>query len=411
MTDMKAEIVIVGAGVIGSGLAMGLAELGAGRDVLVVDPDLEGTFSSSELNAGGVRATFNQPANVEASKISIEYFTQNAQEVGYRACGYLWMHGPERFERALKEREKWLAQGWEVEAWTPAELQSRRPFIDQVADLGGALFAPRDGLLNPNLLKSHFREKAKAGGVRFADRLRVRGAGVGETGVSLDCERLPSVLSREEKETIFTSAATDEVRADVTRERVQAGIVVNCAGPWAAEIAGILGYESPSFPVRRQICVFDCREVDLSPYGMMIDSSGVYFHPEATNIMGGIAVRDEPRGKNFAYDGEDFFQEKIWMALAERSSKFASLKHLTGWGGLYEVSPDESAIIGEAHGTKPGRVFEAHSFSGHGVMHSYAVGRALAERIVHGECRTMDLAPFACGRFLTGRTISETAVI
>jgi glycine/D-amino acid oxidase-like deaminating enzyme len=147
---------------------------------------------------------------------------------------------------------------------------------------------------------------------------------------------------------------------------------------------------------------------------MMIDPSGVYFHPEAGYILGGVAERDEPRGQNFSYGGESFFQEKIWMPLSERSTKFEALRHLNGWGGLYEVSPDESAIVGEVDDGAPrgrGRIFESHSYSGHGVMHSYACGVALAEKIIFGKSTTIDLEAFSGSRFSKGKLLSETAVI
>jgi glycine/D-amino acid oxidase-like deaminating enzyme len=145
---------------------------------------------------------------------------------------------------------------------------------------------------------------------------------------------------------------------------------------------------------------------------MIVDPSGVYFHPEAGYILGGVAERDEPHGQNFLYGGEEFFQEKIWMPLTERSSKFEALRHLNGWAGLYEVSPDESAIIGEVRGPGTGgRVFESHSYSGHGIMHSYACGVALAELLIRERSEIVDLEPFNGDRFEKGRLLSETAVI
>ncbi len=190
--------------------------------------------------------------------------------------------------------------------------------------------------------------------------------------------------------------------------------VVNCAGPWASEVARILGYLSPSYPLRRQICLFDCRDVDLTPYGMMIDPTGVYFHPEASNGLAGFASPDEPRGINYQYDGESFFQEVVWPALYERSTSFERLKHVTGWAGLYEVSPDESSILGQVmtgEAGRSGRVFEAHSFSGHGAMHSYAAGQALAEWMMKGKYLTLDAAPLNAQRFDTGAFIRESLVI
>ncbi|MBC7386483.1 MAG: FAD-binding oxidoreductase [Cryobacterium sp.] len=407
----RAETVIIGAGVIGSALAMALAERGS-ESVVVIDPDLEGTLSSSELNAGGVRATFHQELNILASKISIDYFREHAEDVGFREVGYLWIHKEQGMQESLRSLPKWQAAGWPVEVWDAQRLREYAPFIDRVENLAGALWSPRDGLLNPNLLKLHYRNRAKAKGVRFIDRLALSGSSADAEGLRLDFQRMPDSFSREDKEAFYKKENEDESSA--VSHSIRAEKVVNAAGPWAARVAKILGYESPSFNVRRQISLFDCREVDLSPYGMIIDPSGVYFHPEAGYILGGVAERDTPAGPNFHYDGEAYFQEKIWMPLSETSSKFEALRHLSGWGGLYEVSPDESAIVGMAktvQGFGKARVFESHSYSGHGVMHSYACGVALAEQILEGKSSTLDLEPFSGDRFARGLRLEETAVI
>jgi len=408
------ETLIIGAGLIGSSVAMHLAKLGM-TGIRVVDFDLEGTLSSSELNAGGVRATWVQPINIQMSKATIEYFAKVADEVGYRACGYLWLHSPDRLEHALKARERQVGMGWPVEVWDVAELRRRVPFIDKTDGIAGAAFAPRDGLLNPNLLKNHFRAEARALGVVFDDRTLVRKVEYSATGrakVRLTAERFEGVMSHEAKlEVLGPEPRASYGRAEVVYEAQR---VINCAGPWASQIAGILGYPTPVKPVRRQVCIFDCRDVDLTPYGMIVDTSGVYFHPEATNGLAGFAVPGEPDGINYNYEGDTFFNEIIWPALYERSSGFERLKHLTGWAGQYEVSPDECAIIGPAVAGEAGRsgaVFEAHSFSGHGVMHSWAAGLALAEKIVRGRYETFDCEILSAKRFETGALIRENLVI
>jgi sarcosine oxidase len=174
-------------------------------------------------------------------------------------------------------------------------------------------------------------------------------------------------------------------------------------------VAKILGYHCPSFPLKRQISIFDCRDLDLSPYGMFIDTSGVYFHPEASNGLCGLADPTQQSGYDFQYDGESFFQEKIWLPLYERSSAFERLRHLTGWAGLYEVSPDHSAIIGEVSQG----LYEIHSFSGHGVMQSYAAARGLVEWILYKKYQTLDLSPFSGKRFSENKPLQnpETWVI
>ncbi|MGE0616382.1 MAG: NAD(P)/FAD-dependent oxidoreductase [Bacteriovoracia bacterium] len=411
----KVDTLVIGAGLVGSSLAMHLARLGA-SGVRVIDFDLEGSLSSSELNAGGVRATFSQPVNIECSKLSIEYFAKIPEESGYRACGYLWLHGPERFARAQAEHKLQTQMGWPVEVLDRAGITARFPFIDRTEDLAGAMFAPRDGLVNPNLLKMHFRQEGRAAGAVFEDRRLVRAVEIVDSAANggyryrIACERYPSILSVEDKIQVLSGQPT------AAGERVEylAKQVVNCAGAWAGEIAKLLKYPHVTKAVRRQVCIFDCRDIDLSPYGMVVDNSGVYFHPEATNGLAGFANHQEPEGFNYAYDGESFFMDIIWPALFERSSKFERLKHLTGWSGLYEVSPDESAIIGAVELGEAGRVggcFEAHSFSGHGAMHSYAAGLALAEKMLRGRYETLDLHPLRGARFECGDLVREGAVI
>jgi glycine/D-amino acid oxidase-like deaminating enzyme len=410
MQTVQVDTLIIGAGLVGSSVAMHLARLGA-ESVRVVDFDLEGSLSSSELNAGGVRATWNQAINIECSKLSIEYYASVAEEVGYRPVGYLWLHTPERLPYAMKARDRQLSAGWDVEAWDVAELRRRVPFIDKTDGIAGAVFAPRDGLVNPNLLKNHFRAEARARGVAFDDRRLVRRGQVSAQGVTVECEIFPAQLVPEAKAGILAGQEPSFERQPV---RYEAKRVVNCAGPWAPMIAQMLGYACPSHPVRRQVCIFDCREVDLTPYGMIVDTSGVYFHPEATNGLAGFGDRAEPIGINYAYDGEKFFMDVIWPALYERSSGFEKLKHLTGWAGLYEVSPDESAIVGaveQGSVGESGRVFEAHSFSGHGVMHCYAVGRGLAEKMLRGRYETIDLGELSGNRFEQGRLVQENLII
>jgi glycine/D-amino acid oxidase-like deaminating enzyme len=142
---------------------------------------------------------------------------------------------------------------------------------------------------------------------------------------------------------------------------------------------------------------------------MIVDTSGVYFHPEAENILVGWADPSEDPGYNFIYDEEKFFMEKIWPTLWNRIPATESLKHVTGWAGLYAESPDESAILGKS--PKYENVFEAHSFSGRGAMQSPAIGLGLAEFLFHGEYKTLDLSPLKIERFETGELLTEGLVI
>ncbi len=397
------DILIIGAGLVGSSTALHLAELGA-KNVAVIDADLFGRLSSSELNAGGARTTWDQCLNVELSKASIAWLKHNAEAVGFRQCGYLWMFNHEQWPGALK-RVEFLKQkhGIELDVLSVEALQRKLPFVDKTDDLAGANFSPLDGLFNPNLAKNLMRDEARAKGVAFLDGHRVKAVKLGSGDrVAVTCELIPPKNESELKD--FYEGDPAILQKNETVE-LRGRILVNAAGPWASRIAKLIGYETPVYAIRRQVSIFDCKEFDMSPYGMVVDSSGVYFHPEATNILGGWADHSEAKGWNLNYDGASFFEEKIWMPLYNRSSKFEQLKHLTGWGGLYEMTPDKTAILGAVDGLP--HVFENHGFSGRGAMQSWAAGRGLAELIQTGAFQTINLAGMDGGRFRRGEPLPE----
>lgn len=402
------DILIVGAGLIGSSTAFHLALLGA-KNIAVIDADLAGRLSSSELNAGGARVTWDHSLNVQLSKDSIDFLRSNREITGYRDCGYFWMYNEKQWPGAQR-RVKFLQEkhGIEVEMLDVPAIQRKAPFIDKTEDLVGATFSPHDGLFNPNLVKTYFRDEARKRGVEFLEGHRVKAVALSSGRVEVVCELIPPKNEGELKEFFESDPAVMQKAAGST-VKVTGKQIVNAAGPWASRLAKLIGYETPVFAMRRQVSIFDVRDFDFSHYGMIIDTSGVYFHPEATNILGGYAEPTEAKGWNLNYDGEEFFQEKIWMPLYNRSSKFEQIKHLTGWGGLYEYSPDKTAVLGQVPGM-PG-VFENHSYSGRGAMQSYAAGRGLAELMVKGRFESLDLSAMTGDRFRSGALVQEGLLI
>jgi sarcosine oxidase subunit beta len=184
---------------------------------------------------------------------------------------------------------------------------------------------------------------------------------------------------------------------------IVAGAIAITVGAWAPNVLRMAGLDSPTQAVRRQICLVDCRATSLAPYGMIFDTSGLYFHNEGPHILVGYSPMDEPAGYSFRFDGEQFFQTEIWPRMYARASCFERLRFVSGWAGMYEMSPDRSGIVGRARQ----RIYEAHSFSAHGVMQSYATGQALADLIATGAYRKFDARALSRERFGTGALVYE----
>ncbi len=415
--EENVDVLIAGGGVIGSAIACALTERGI-TDVCVVDLDLSGKYASSELNAGGARATWWHEVNIASCANTIEFFEEHAEEFSFRQNGYLWLYDDaEKFERAKTHHHAQARHGLEIELLDPTILQQRFPVLDRSLDeIVGATFSSRDGLLNPNEVRRYYRDRAIDRGARFLNRHYVEGV---ETSESEPGHRHVTTVHIAE---VVKGQPADEERTIeriLTQHRVPANealdhpsfrprVLINALGAWSPILSSKLGVCDFAVPVRRQIAMVDVRkkdlesDVDFSELGMIVDSSDLYFHPEGPYILAGYSTPSEPTGYDFTYDGDRFFENEIWPRLAHRCSSFERCGHVRGWSGLYSVTPDCSGIVGFADGFS--NLIEAHSFTGRGVMQSYAVGRGVAELVGAGRFESIDLAPLHSRRFGQDRT-------
>ena len=410
--EERVQVLIAGGGVIGSAIACGLVERGI-TDVCVVDLDLHGRYASSELNAGGVRATWWQEVNIAGCRDTVAYFEQHRDEFSFRQNGYLWLYDDaDRYARALERRSLQERLGLEIQTLAAREVAERFPLLDrEMGEIVGATFSPRDGLVNPNAIRRHYRERAEAEGARFLNRHYIEGVETSEREPGVRRVGLVHVVEvakgdpADESRAIEKILTRHHVAPDVALDypSIAPDIVVNALGAWSPILSSKLGVRDFAVPVRRQIALVDVQardfpdDVDLSSYGMIVDASNVYFHPEGPYILAGYSPPADPSGYDFSYDGDLFFEEELWPRLAHRSSYFERCGHVRGWAGLYSVTPDCSGIVGPVPGFS--NLIEAHSFTGRGVMQSYAVGRGVAEWIDQGRYESLDLSPLAGTRF------------
>jgi glycine/D-amino acid oxidase-like deaminating enzyme len=379
------DVAVVGGGVIGLSVARELRRAGVDRVVVLEREASVGQGSSSRAN-GGVRAQFTTRANIEFSAFSItelERLDAATGLLGFHQTGYLLLCGTEAGERGLRAAfELQRTLGVDTVWLSPAEALERAPFV-RPEGLRAATFHARDGFLDPHGVVAALR--AEAG--RLAVEVR--------TGTEVTAiEPAPGGL--------------DLCSGDGT---LRAGFVVNAAGPAAGRVAALAGSDLPVAPVRRNLAYV--REPDgpgeLIPMCVDLDT-GVLVRREAS---GGFVVAwsDPADPPSWETTVDPRFLEQLAQRIGNR---FPLLEELPldprqCWAGLYPETPDHHAVIGPA--PEAPALLHCAGFGGHGVMHAPAAGRAVAELVTLGGCRTFDLRPLRPARFAEGDLVVETAVL
>jgi sarcosine oxidase len=193
-------------------------------------------------------------------------------------------------------------------------------------------------------------------------------------------------------------------------EQLAARTIVVAAGPWSGEVAALAGIALPVEPRRRSVFVFDVREPP-GPTPLVIDVTGTWVRPEGRFYIGGTTPADgnDPPGAPLEVQHQEW-DDLVWPILAGRIPAFKAAKVVNTWAGYYEYNTfDQNGIVGR-HPMIESLIF-ATGFSGHGIQQSPAVGRAVAELIVHGAYRTLDLSPFGYERISAGRPVRELNVV
>ena len=406
MADYNFDFLFIGGGILGSSGAMALSkrleERGENARIAVIDVDLEGEHSSTLKNAGGVRATWKNRANIELCKYSIDFYETIREEIQFRELGYFWMHDEAWWQEIKKNHPLYKEYGLTVELYPRESVPEFLPFVDNLDGIAGLSISRNAGLLDHYSLREYYRREAKKRGVKFFDRLYVKKIIVEDgrvTEIIANQVEKPEGNIRDNSELIKTYLVNPEKRFRVNGEigyqseavSFKCDVLINTAGAWSPRISKLYGFNDEKIkPRRRQMVVIRCAEVDLSSFGLIIDTSHVYFHKDAENILAGYSNMDEPYGYDieFNFGGMDEgspFVKYIWLPLWRRISKFERIKFIRGWAGLYEETPDRSGYLGRVPGFK--NVYECGAHTGRGLMISQGVGTALTDLILDGKFR------------------------
>jgi FAD-dependent oxidoreductase domain-containing protein 1 len=357
-------------------------KLGGAARVSVVEPDPTYAKAATPLATGGCRRLFALPENIRMSQFSIEFFKNFGEpDVQWKEGGYLFVVGAGHAKVLEANHRTQQSLGVKAQLLGRNELAARFPWM-RCDDLALGVLSPEDGWLDPASALQGFRKKAQAMGAEF---LRDR---VVEIYVS----------GKRVRELELASGA-----------RLGAEAVVNAAGCWAASIAKLAGMELPVNPMRRFEHYVELAEA-LPPMPLVKDPDRLVIRPEGKGYSVGLVDSGEPRGFNFDVDPH-YFEAVVWPACAERIPAFEKLRLKREWAGLYdECELDGNMILGNWPG-KLDNFYVACGFSGHGLMHAPAVGRALAELILQGRYQTLDLARMGYQRVLDNAPYAETGII
>jgi len=379
----KADVVIIGGGVVGTSTAYQLAKRGC-RDVVVLERDLIASGSTGKC-AGGIRQQFSSESNIKISMESVRFFERFSEEmeaeIDFRQYGYLFLATTEAdWEDFQANVSLQRSLGLEVDLLSAAEIREIAPYLC-LDDVIGGTFCPTDGYADPHSVAMGFAKEARRLGTRIYERTEA-------LGIKTRGGRVEGVV-------------TD-------KGEIAAPVVVNAAGPWAAQVGRMAGVELPIKPYRRQIFVTAPFEEMPQRLPMVIDfAPSLYFRREGPGILMGMSDKEEPPSFNTNV-GWDFLTRVVEKAM-HRAPVLEKAGFMDGWAGLYEITPDDNPIIGGDIGGVEG-FYCAGGFSGHGFMQSPAVGRILADLITGGEV-DIDLSPFALERFEAGVVEGERRVI
>ncbi|NXF24539.1 FXRD1 protein, partial [Rhodinocichla rosea] len=434
----EADVVVVGGGVVGWSVAYWLKVLEGrrrrhGMRVLVVERDPMYSRASTVLSAGGIRQQFSLRENIQMSRFSASFLRNINEYLGvpneppidiqFQPGGYLFLASPQNAAALEAAVQLQRDEGAQVALLSPTQLKEKFPWMN-TEDVAVASYGLEDeGWFDPWTLLNAFRRKATSLGVQSCS---------GEVRAPANVTP-PSVPSQV------------HMPDSLEYQPVACAIVVNAAGAWAGKLLeaeglprGLCQPPLPIQPRKRYVFTWHCPNGPGLSCPFLVDTSGAYFRPDgaAGNYLGGMSPpevsprgplrslsplflirhpqlilfqEEEPDPSDLLVD-HDYFQEQIWPRLARRVPAFESLRVRGSWAGYYDYNTfDQNGVLGPHPRLE--NLFLAAGFSGHGLQHAPAAGRAVAELVLRGRYETLDLQRLGWDRLLDGEPLEEHGVV
>ncbi|RUM96271.1 FAD-binding oxidoreductase [Pseudaminobacter arsenicus] len=385
------DVIIIGGAIVGSSIAYYLREEGFSGSIALIERDPQFTHSATTLSCASIRQQFSIAENIRLSQFTLGLFRRLKQEfgeeadIGFRENGYLILAGESGLPILKQNHAAQVAEGTDIVLEDAQALSRRFAWLSTEGISAGAFGRSGEGWFDAHALLMLFRKTLRSRQVDFIHQT--------VTGIERAGDRVSAVMLD-------------------NGERLEAGTIFNAAGPSAGMVAAMAGLFLPVEPRKRSVFVFEARD-RFADMPLMVDPSGIYVRPEGSVYITGGAEMEE--GEQAA-DPADFdpdwplFEEVIWPVLATRVPAFEAIKPTRAWAGHYDYNTlDQNAVIGP-HPRLSNFIF-ANGFSGHGLQQAPAVGKALAELIVHGGYRSIDCSAFSYARIAENRPFRELNVI
>jgi sarcosine oxidase subunit beta len=368
-----ADVAVIGAGVVGFSVAYELAKAGAKKIVLLEREALSGMGSTAACT-GGIRLQFSSEAHIRFSRYGLEAYVSLAEQwgvdIGLRRNGYLFLITREdEINLYTRGHDLQRALGVDVGFVDTEWIGRTAPFLSLDGVLTGS-YCRLEAHADPHAVVEAYRRGLGSFGIRAQTEREV-------TGIDLSGTRITGV--RTHKGPISTTQ------------------VVDCAGPFAGEVALMAGVALPVVSRKRHVLVVRPVEHWEQTLPLIVDGgTGWYMKAEP----GGIALiggTDREGKVSLQTSPEQDAIERIIESGIRRVPRLEEAGMVRTIVGLRCLSPDDHALLGKVPGVEG--FYCAVAFSGHGFMHAAAAGAAIAELMLNGKAASFDLGPFEPGRF------------
>jgi len=382
------DVIVIGAGVVGSSVAFHLARLGA-KSVLLLDRGTIGAGTTSQ-SSGILRTHYSVRENVELARRSWDVFNNFASYVGdddasagLVKCGYL-IASPEgdKLDPLRASLAQQVEQGIPLEFLSAQQATELLPIcrFDDAAVIG---YEPEAGFADAYMVATSFARGARRGGVTVKENVNVN-----------------RVLIENGK-VVGVSTSAGDFTCDT---------VISTQNIWTPELAAWVNVPMPVVPERHAVLALECEAApytfkmpvykDLGSPGMLYCRSyGGNQMLVSEGIVGEKLFGPEAEQGDIPLD----YVAEVGEQVADRFPAYAEAGLASSWTGVYDVTPDWNPVLGRVPGVQG--LIVGYGFSGHGFKLSPTVGKVLAQEAL-GLATDVSLAPYAITRFASGNLLT-----